>query len=101
MPDLPVNEAIVRLIKLFSTRNMAWYNKKYSGTKAAHMWQATAGIILVLTVVVVPASIDYIMRKEGKRYVGQTLSIGKVVDNKFEVPESHAYWETKKPGTQG
>lgn len=62
---------------------MAWYHRKLSGSKAAHVWQASAGLSFVLLLVVLPASIDYIMKREGKKFVGKTLSVGEVVDRKY------------------
>lgn len=62
---------------------MTWYHRKYSGSKAAHMWQASAGLSIVLLLVVLPASIDFIMKREGKKFVGKTLSTGEIVDRKY------------------
>ena len=66
---------------------VAWYHTKYSGSKAAHLWQISAGISLTLVLVVLPASFDYIMRREGKKYVGPTMSTGKVIDTKYTLPK--------------
>ncbi len=66
---------------------VAWYHTKYSGNKAAHLWQISAGISLTLLLVVLPASCDYIMRREGKKYVGPTMSTGKVIDTNYKLPK--------------
>lgn len=62
---------------------MAWYHKKYNGSKAAHMWQVSAGLSFALLLVILPASIDYIMKREGKKFVGKTLSTGEVIDRRY------------------
>jgi hypothetical protein len=56
-----------------------WYNKIYSGAKVQHMWQVSVGISMMLVFVLIPKSIDYIMVKEGKKYVGSANSKGKFV----------------------
>lgn len=58
---------------------MAWYDKVYTGVKAQYMRQGSFAVISLLLLVILPGSIDYIMVREGKKYVGSSQSTGKVV----------------------
>lgn len=60
---------------------MKWYNKVYTGRKVQYMWQASFGVSVFLTMVFVPGCMDYIMIREGKKYVGSTLSKGSFVSS--------------------
>jgi hypothetical protein len=68
-----------RIAKPLSGMEPRWYNKVYSGAKVHHMWQASVGISMMLVFVLIPKCIDYIMVKEGKKYVGSANSKGKFV----------------------
>jgi hypothetical protein len=56
-----------------------WYRKVYKGAKAQYVMQAGAAVNLLLLLVVLPKSIDYIMIREGKKYTGNSASRGKII----------------------
>lgn len=57
---------------------MVWYKKVHKGTKAQYLFQAGVAINVLLLVVILPSSIDYIMVREGKKYNGD-VGRGKVI----------------------
>jgi hypothetical protein len=56
-----------------------WYRKVYKDARAQHLMQAGAAVNLLLLLVVLPKSIEYVMVREGKKYTGNTASRGKII----------------------
>jgi hypothetical protein len=67
-----------------------WYRKVYTGAKLQTIWQFAIGISLVLTVVVIPTTREYLDAYKTKRWVGgsnqkeQQVDINKIVYEKLK-----------------
>ena len=58
---------------------MTWYNKIYKGRHAQYLWQISIGINTFLLFIVIPKGMNYVLEREGKKYLGSSASRGTIV----------------------